>query len=653
MRRFISALFGGRLQLILIASFSFVAALTVGVGAVVTSWMITDYLDRAMNERVARDMKLADAFYRMKQEEIVAISRRLVLDSWVKENLRGAVEGRDGSARIIDQQITNKISVLSLGGTHLIAAIDAQGNIVAGRALSAEGELSPTITSGSWGDLGIIKSALSAKEELTGTEVVPMELLASVDLREQAFIAVVETPMAAPELYNPAEGTAGLAIISVSPMTAEDGQISGAILSMYLLNNDIFLVDRIKELAGIDAVTIFFGDMRIATNVMTEQAQRAVGTRISQDVYDVVLRQKQNYVGRAFVVNDWYLTRYEPLSNHKGEVVGSLYVGAREAAFLDLVTTFNNRVILIALVCIGLSAVIAVPIARLITRPIANLSEASSRLARGDMRVHVQTNGIRELALLGQSFNRMVETLRQTQQELLHKERLASMGQLAAGVAHEINNPLGTILLFSEAMRDEAAESDPRRADLEMIIAETVRCKNIVADLLNFSRQQQILAQATDLHELLDRIMETLSHQPAFQQIEFLREYSPEISTIEADPAQLQQVFINLFTNAAEAIIGFGIITVATRIVAGEWVEIKVSDTGCGIPDENRGKLFTPFFTTKSPGKGTGLGLSIIYGIIKIHRGQINVDSQVGKGTTFTVTLPMRPQPEAPVMIGS
>jgi two-component system NtrC family sensor kinase len=236
----------------------------------------------------------------------------------------------------------------------------------------------------------------------------------------------------------------------------------------------------------------------------------------------------------------------------------------------------------------------------------------------------------------------MVETLHQTQQELLHKEKLASMGQLAAGVAHEINNPLGTILLFSDVMYKEAPEDDPRRDDLKMVINETTRCKNIVADLLNFARQQEVLAQDTDVHTLLEQAVEGVSRQPAFEGVEIMRQFSPDLPTIQADPAQLQQVFVNLLNNAAEAMEGSGTITLATRPMNSQWVEIKVSDTGRGIPEENLGKLFTPFFTTKALGRGTGLGLSIVYGIIKMHRGQIAVQSQVGQGTTFIVTLPVQ-----------
>jgi len=641
MRRFISTLLGGRLQIVLVASLSLVAALTVGLNALVVSQVIRDYLETAQDNRVARDMDLAEAFYQLKLDEITAVGQRMVRDPRVIQNLPAAFQGQAEAIGIIDQEINRKITVPTLGGTHLIAVLDTEGNILIGRVLSSEGQLSPLITQGNWGQLPIVEDVLSSGKEQAATEIIPAEFLAQVGLDDQARIPLKYTPKAAPEPFDPREGTAGLALTGGYPVRDKDDQVIGVVLAAYLFNNDFTLVDRIKEAAGVDTVTIFLGDLRVSTNVM-EKGERAVGTRVSQVVYDRVLKQGRDYKGEAFVVNEWFITRYEPLRDHKGQVVGSLYVGARVSAFQALLYTFYNRVALIALVCIVLAGVIAVPIAKVVTRPIAELVEANRRLAQGDMTVRVQAYGNGELAVLGRSFNSMVETLHQTQQELLHKEKLASMGQLAAGVAHEINNPLGTILLFADVMYKEAPEDDHRRDDLKMIINETTRCKNIVADLLNFARQQEVLAQETDVHALLEQVAEGVRHQPVFEGVEIVRQFSPDLPTIQADPAQLQQVFVNLLNNAAEAMAEGGTITLATRPVDSQWVEIKVSDTGCGIAEENLGKLFTPFFTTKALGKGTGLGLSIVYGIIKMHRGQITVQSQVGQGTTFTVTLPVR-----------
>lgn len=641
MGSFLLQLLGGRLRTVLTLSFALVAALTVGLNALVVSRVINEYLVAAEAERVARDMKLAETFYNLKLDEVAAISHRLALDQWVVENFSAAARKDLQAIQIIDRQITNKIIVLALGGTHLIAILDADGNMVTGKVLWPNGMLSSALTKGYFGDLPIVRTVLETGEPQAATEILPKEYLAQVGLDRQAFIPLLETPLAAPEPFDPREGTAGLALVGVSPLRDDSGQLIGVVLSAYMFNNDYTLVDRIKEVAGIDTVTIFLGDLRVSTNVTDEAGRRAIGTRLSQAVRQVVLEEEREYIGRAFVVKEWYITRYEPLWDHKGNVVGILYVGARETAFRGLVQSFNQRVALIAIVCILLAGVIAVPIGYVITRPISDLVEAHQRLAAGDMAVRVQTYGNGELAMLGRSFNSMAEILHRTQQELLHKEKLASMGQLAAGVAHELNNPLGTIMLFADALYRELPPDDSRRSDLQMILKEANRAKKIVADLLNFARQQEVLAQDTDLHALLDQSVESVRHQLTFAEVEIVRNYDPRVRIIQADPAQLQQVFVNLLNNAAEAMEEPGTITITTRWLNGQ-VEISIADTGCGIPEEHMDKLFTPFFTTKPPGKGTGLGLSIVYGIVKMHRGQITVQSEVGKGTTFTILLPTR-----------
>ena len=642
MKWLIAPLLSWRLQVVLIVSFSLLAIITVGLSSLVISRVINDYLVTAENEQVARDMDLAEAFYQLKLDEVAAISHRLVLDHLVIQSFPGAMLGQDEAIQAIDQQITNKITVLALGGTHLIALLDTEGNLLAGRVLSPDGKLSAVLTQGNFGGLPIVQAVKSSGEQLSATEVIPAEFLTQVRLDGQANVPLKETPKAAPQPYDPREGSAGLSLTGVAPLKDQNGKLMGAVLTAYLFNNDFTLVDRIKEVAGVDTVTIFFGDLRVSTNVRNEDNSRAVGTRVSQAVYDQVLRQGLDYKGEAFVVNDWYITRYSALRDHQGNIVGILYVGARRSAFDRLVNNFNNRVLLIALVCILLAVIIAIPIAKVITRPIAELADANRRLAQGEMAVRVQPYGNGELAVLGRSFNTMIETLQKTQQELIQNEKLASMGQLAAGVAHELNNPLGTILLFSDLIYKDTAAKDPHRDDLKMILNEANRCKRIVSDLLNFARQQEVLTQQIDIHGLLNQVIETISLQPIFEKVKVVCHYSQAVSVMQADPAQLQQVFINLFNNAAEAMENGGVITISTHLMDNQWIEIRVSDTGCGIPEDKLNKLFTPFFTTKPSGKGTGLGLSIVYGIIKMHRGQIHVDSQVGQGTTFILTLPVR-----------
>jgi len=230
--------------------------------------------------------------------------------------------------------------------------------------------------------------------------------------------------------------------------------------------------------------------------------------------------------------------------------------------------------------------------------------------------------------------------LQSAQDQLVQSEKLASMGQLAAGVAHELNNPLGSILIYSHLLERELAAEGQSKEDLRMIMSEAVRCKEIVSGLLDFARQKQVIPQATDVNKLVEDSLARVELHPALRQVQVIKHLDPDLPPIYADARQLVQVFVNLFTNAGEAMPQGGQLIVTTERSNGG-VKVIVEDTGCGIPEENLARLFTPFFTTKKQGKGTGLGLAIAYGIIKMHRGSIDVKSQVGKGTTFTVSLPL------------
>lgn len=637
MRRFLTGFYSVPLQIVLLVSFFLVAAITIVIGAWAIARTISDYLTEAMEERIDRDMHLAQTFYTIKQNEIAGITYRLSLDPIVIDSLQAV---NPESLHALDRQIVTKMTVLALGGSHLIAILNAEGNILAGRLVSANGEQSPIIAGGNWAGLPIVQQAIYYRNSLAGTEVIPAELLAQVGLAEQARITLVDTPKAAPLPFDPREGTAGLVLCSASPVFDPNRQIVGIAVAFHLFNNDFALVDRIKDAAGVDTVTIFFGDLRVSTNVLTLEGERAIGTRISQEVGDVVLKQGRQYTGQAFVVKEDYITRYDPLRDHSGKVVGSLYVGARQASFVRLLNDFNQRLILIALSTIVLAFLLAAPVSRLIVGPLQELVAANQSVAKGDMSVRVPVRGRGELGVLASSFNFMLTTLQTTQDQLIQSEKLASLGQLAAGVAHELNNPLGTVLLYSDVLLRECPEGDPRQSDLKMIASEAKRCKEIVAALLNFARQNQVMAQLTDLNALIRDIVEIERNREPYAAVTIRTELDPTLPKIQADPSQLRQVLINLMTNAADAMPQGGRLTLRTWNQPAGMVTVTVEDTGVGIPPQNLSKLFTPFFSTKPFGKGTGLGLAIVYGIIKMHRGQITVQSEVGKGTTFTFTLP-------------
>jgi two-component system NtrC family sensor kinase len=232
---------------------------------------------------------------------------------------------------------------------------------------------------------------------------------------------------------------------------------------------------------------------------------------------------------------------------------------------------------------------------------------------------------------------------RQTHEKLMRSDRLAMVGQLAAGVAHEINNPLGSILLFSRLTMQQMPAEGRARENLERIEKETKRCHAIVKNLLDFARERKPLVESVDVNGLLDETLKLFEGQFLFQNVQIVRDYDAKVAAIPGDQAQLQQVFMNIILNAVDAMKGKGRLEITTRVNEADGVvEIGMSDSGSGISPENMDRIFDPFFTTKGVGHGTGLGLSVSYGIVQSHNGDIAVASPPGGGATFTISLPMK-----------
>lgn len=225
-------------------------------------------------------------------------------------------------------------------------------------------------------------------------------------------------------------------------------------------------------------------------------------------------------------------------------------------------------------------------------------------------------------------------------QELIQNEKMAAIGMLAGGVAHEINNPLGGILAFTQLMIRDLKDQDPIRGDLEEIERAAIRCKKIVADLLDFSRMSSGKEkQWLSVNMLVEKIVPFIKTELKSYNVNMKLDLSEKVPQVYGDANRLQQVFLNLLTNACQAMEKGGELKVKTY-PNNLYVCVEVNDTGCGIPKENLTRIFDPFFTTKQPGKGTGLGLSVSYRIVKEHEGRIEVESKLGAGSTFYVYLP-------------
>ncbi len=237
--------------------------------------------------------------------------------------------------------------------------------------------------------------------------------------------------------------------------------------------------------------------------------------------------------------------------------------------------------------------------------------------------------------------------LASTQSRLVQTEKLASMGQISAGVAHEINNPLSTILLYSSLLLKRHQEEDPEAEEVQMILGEATRCRNIMRGLLDFARQSRVAKTPTDLEAVIREVVGNMSLKIRDGAVRIGSLVQPDLPRIPLDADQIRQMLINLVQNGIDAIAGAGEVAVEASLgEAEDAIEIRVRDTGGGMPPQVVAEIFTPFFTTKQLGKGTGMGLSIVYGVVKMHSGEIWVDSSVGRGTTFFIRLPLAEKPQ-------
>jgi two-component system NtrC family sensor kinase len=286
---------------------------------------------------------------------------------------------------------------------------------------------------------------------------------------------------------------------------------------------------------------------------------------------------------------------------------------------------------------------------RMVLRPVQKIVAATRKVAAGDLHYKIALNKHDEIGFLADSFNEMTHKLSEAQRQVYQSQKLAAVGQLAAGVAHEINNPLTGVLSYSSFLLKRAENKPEFKEDLEVIVRETKRCRGIVKGLLDFSRQSPPEKHASDINEIAEQAIQIVQAQMDARHVELKTNLRADLPKIHADANQIQQVLVNLLLNANDAIgEGGGTIGLVTEFAtmggAAEGqrkaIEIRISDTGCGISAANLQKIFDPFFSTKGA-KGTGLGLAVAWGIITKHNGRIEVESEVGKGTTFRVLLPL------------
>ncbi|MEM8570089.1 MAG: cache domain-containing protein [Pseudomonadota bacterium] len=500
-------------------------------------------------------------------------------------------------------------------------------------------------------------------------------------LAERARIQLVPTA-ATREIDKYVEDRGMILLAAYRPETSDNFLLGGR-----LLNGNLDITDTMNALVYRDegpaesrtgTTTLFLEDVRISTNVRLFEGARALGTRVSEVVWRQVMGEGEPWLNRAFVVTDWYISGYVPLSDLSGERIGMLYTGFLEEPF----TTERDNTILTLILAFLAVLCLTVPLflhmARGVFTPLERMSRTMDRFEEGELDARIghiaSQDEIGEVArhldqLLDQvqerdealrqsaeKLNDLVETrtaelreanekLEATFAQLVIKEKLASLGEVTAGVAHEINNPIAVIQGNVDLLRDSlpAEIRDDLKTELNLIDAQVQRINVIVGKLLNFSKPGEMSDSATRVdvrHTIEDALLlvaADLRKQKVQTQID--HQPSPKVTIVETE---LQQVLVNLFINAAQAMTAGGTLTVESRPASHEGkpgTEIVVADTGSGIPQDKLDHVFDPFFTTKRA-KGTGLGLSISHALIERAGGLIYVKSEEGRGTKFFVWFP-------------
>jgi len=624
-------------SLVLVVLISGVISMIVGVR------LLGDGIIKQAQDKVRLDLNSAREVYQEESGNIKDIVRLTA----VRFFMRDAILSKNRRKLQVELQRIRESEYLDI-----LTLIDKEGNALV-RARNPE----------NYGDQlndEMVDWVFLNKEVIVKTQIISKNELQkeSKELADRARIALISTPKARPR--EEIEETSGMIIKAAAPVFDYDGNLIGVLYGGKLLNRNYEIVDKVKDMVyksekykdkDIGTATIFQGDLRISTNVMRIDGARAIGTRVSEDVYNQVIEKGLPWIGRAFVVNAWYITAYEPIKNIKGQVIGILYVGILEEKFTDMRINIVSTFIGVTILGIAIAFAVTLLLANSIVKPVSRLTTASRHIADGDFSYKVDIKSNDEIGELGNIFNFMVRSIRErdtkikefAQAKMAEAERLAMIGQLAAGVAHEINNPLTGIILYCDIVLKSMPEDDVKRKNLEKINHEAMRCKSIVKGLLDFARHKKPETKEDSVNQTLETTLSLVKNQPLFHNINLKNDLDQSLPLIKIDAGQIQQVFMNIIMNAVEAMDGKGDLSIKSQLSEDEkYIEISFTDTGPGIKSEHLKRIFEPFFTTKDASHGgVGIGLAISYRIVRNHNGRVDVTSEMRKGTTFTIKLPV------------
>ncbi|OGS45923.1 MAG: hypothetical protein A2539_05685 [Elusimicrobia bacterium RIFOXYD2_FULL_34_15] len=428
----------------------------------------------------------------------------------------------------------------------------------------------------------------------------------------------------------------------------------------------LLLVDDIKNAIGTDTIIYYGNEVLASTIVGFERADMA--TIDDPKILSKVLEKGETYSTEMKINGIDYESSFLPIRDDSEKITGMLSNLVPTTRIKTTINKMRNIQLGLLFLFIVIVFYLSFKISRSISIPIMKLREASVYIAQGNMDVLLDIKTGDEIEELSNSFNKMIKDLKKSkediieynrtleqkveertkelkdsQEKLVQTTKMAAVGQLAGGVAHEINNPMGVILGFSQIVVKDITEDNPLYMPLKSIEREAIRCKKLVGDLLIFSRADKTQAEIVNINTVIEDtlMLVEVEAQVRVKGVEIIKEYGKDIPQTTTNKNQIQQVIMNLCNNAIDAMPKSGRITITTKKTENQ-IEIDISDTGKGMTEEVKKHIFEPFFTTKEVGKGTGLGLSLCYEIVQKHNGTIEVESEIGKGTTFKIKLPIK-----------
>jgi signal transduction histidine kinase len=523
----------------------------------------------------------------------------------------------------------------------------------------------------------------AAKE---GTSIEVLEPPQQPDLLTSPLLARVPVPLVSTRNAAPTERVheeRAMVLLSTRSVRAPDGQLLGHVRAGVLLNRNLPFIDHINEIVYPEGslpfgsrgtATLFLDDVRISTNVRLfgpAKDERAIGTRVSQSVRDAVLGRGQTWLDRAFVVDDWYVSAYQPLSDSAGKRVGMLYVGYLEAPFTLLKYAALAGIGVVFFAVMIVAAVVSLRWARTIFKPVERMEATMQCVEGGELDARVgPVDSEDEIGRLAQHLDRLLDViddktralqswnaeldamveertreLETAQGQLLRSEKLAAVGQLTASIAHEINNPIAVIQGNLDLVRSQLAPEAELtvRDELRLIDTQVERMRLIVTQLLQFARPAEYAGYITpvDTQRVVQDCLVLVGHLLSRTRIDVQRHFGA-IRHPAINANELQQVLVNLMVNAIHAMPEGGRLDLQTADVGDDAVEITVADTGPGLDAELMDQLFQPFVTRKKD--GTGLGLWISRTLVQRYGGDLRAANRTGGGAAFTVLLRLEPQ---------